>query len=117
VGTESADQLVLEVRDAHVEAQPFHIDASEVRSQARSLETVPELALLCSVTETRQPDVKPLGTEQFQEASYSLRTPDWHNRNALGVKIPTPALSERSQRDPIAHPFDEHDRTRVDACG
>jgi hypothetical protein len=114
-GTESADQLVLQVCDAHVETQPFHIDATEVGAEARPLKTAPEVALLCSVTETRQPDVKPLGAEQIQEATYRLRTPNWHNRNALSVKIPITALSERLQCNLIADPLNEHDRTRADA--
>jgi hypothetical protein len=116
-GTESADQLVLQVCDAHVETESFHIDASEVGAEAGPLETALELALLCGVTETRQPDVEPLRAEQIQEPCYGLRTPNWHDGNALGVKIPTPALGERFERARVADPFNEHDRTRVDAGG
>jgi hypothetical protein len=116
-GTESADQLVLQVCDAHIETESFHIDASEVGAEAGPLETAPEVALLCGVTEARHPDVKRLRAEQIQEASYRLRTPNRHNGNALSVKIPTTALSERFEREPVADPFNEHDRTQVDACG
>ncbi len=116
-GTESADQLVLEVCDAHVEAESCHVGASEVGAEAGPLETAPEVALLCGVTETRHPEVKPLRAEQIQEPSYGLRTPDWHNGNALSVEIPTTALSKRFERALVADPFDEHDRTRVGACG
>ena len=63
-GTESADQLVLQVCDAYVETTRFHIDASEVRAEAGPLEAAPEVALLCGVAETRQPDVKPLRSVQ-----------------------------------------------------
>jgi hypothetical protein len=63
-GAESSDQLVLQVCDAHIETQRFHIDASEVRAEASPLEAAPEVALLCGVTETRDPDVKPLRAEQ-----------------------------------------------------
>jgi hypothetical protein len=91
-GTESADQLVLQVCDAHVETQPLHIDASELGAEASPLEAAPEVALLCRVTETRQPDVKPLRAEQIQEASDCLRTPDRHDGDALSVKIPATAL-------------------------
>ena len=45
------------------------------------------------------------------------RTADWHNGNPFSVKIPTTALSERFERALVADPFNEHDRTRVDACG
>jgi len=57
-------------------------------AEARSLEPTSEVALLCDVTEARQPDVKPLRTEEIQEASDCLRTPNRHNGDALSVKIP-----------------------------
>jgi hypothetical protein len=79
-GTKSADQLVLQVSDAHVETESFHIGASEVGAEASPLETALELALLCRVTETCQPDVKPLRAEQIQEACYGLRTPNLAQR-------------------------------------
>ncbi len=56
-GTEGADQLVLQVRDAHVETESLHSGASEVGAEAGPLETAPEGALLGGVTEARQPDV------------------------------------------------------------
>jgi hypothetical protein len=43
-----------------------------------------------------------------------VRTPHGHDRNALALKIPTEAGSERLDCDPVADPFDEHNRTRVD---
>ncbi len=116
-GTQSADQLVLQVRDAHVEAQRFHLDASEVGAESGSRETASEVALLCGVTKTRQPHVEPLRTEQTQEASYGLRSPDRHHCDALNVKVAAAALGERLHRALVADPFDEHDRTRVGGCG
>jgi hypothetical protein len=116
-GTERPDQLVLQVCDAHVETPPFHIDAGEVGAEAGPLETAPEFGLFCHITETRQRDVKPLRAEQIQEPSDGLRTPNRHNGNALGAKIPTTAVTERFERALVADPFNEHDRTQVDACG
>jgi hypothetical protein len=109
-GTEGADQLVLQVCDAHVETEWFHIGPSEVGAEAGSLETALEVALLCGVIEARQSDVKSLRAEQIQEASDVLRTPDRHNGDALSVKIPTPALSQRFERELVADPFNKHYR-------
>lgn len=92
-GTEGADQLVLQVGNAHVETESFHIGASEVRAEACPLETALEVALLRGITEARQSDVKPLRAEEIQEASNVLRTPDWNDGDALSIKIPTTALS------------------------
>ena len=112
-GAESADQLVLQVCHAHVETQPLHLDASEVRAEARPLETAPEVALLCGVTETREANVEALWAEPIQEASDGLHTPDRHDRDALGVKSPTTALGERFERDLVADPFNQHDGAPV----
>ena len=116
-GTESADQLFLQVCVARVETQPFHIDSRKVGAEAGPLKTAPEGALLCGVIETRQPDVEPLRAEHIQELFYGLRTPNWHNGNPLSVKIPTTALSERFERALVADPFNQHYRTRIDAWG
>jgi hypothetical protein len=114
--TESADQLFLQVCDANVETQPFHIGPSEAGAEAGPLETAPELDLLCGVTETRKPEVQPLGPEPIQDPANGLRSPDRHDGDALGVEIPASASSERFQRGLVAEPFNEHDRTRVDSC-
>ena len=67
--TEGADQLVLQVRDAHVEAESLHVFAGKVGAEAGPLEAAPEVALLGDVTEARQSDVTPPRAEPPQEAS------------------------------------------------
>ena len=114
-GTEGADQLVLQVRDAHVETERFHVGASEVGAEAASLETAPELVLLGSVTQAGDPEVQPLRAEQVQEAAYRLRTADRNNGDALAAKIPATARGERLERALVADSFHEHDRTRAEA--
>jgi hypothetical protein len=103
---EGADQLVLEVCDADVETESFHLRASEVGAEPGPLETAPEVALFSGVAESRQSEVQPLWAEPVQEASDCLRTADWHNRNPFSSKIPATALSERLERGLVAEPFD-----------
>src|SRR5439155_25487286 len=91
-GAEGADQLFLQVCDAHVETESLHIGASEVGAEAGPFETALEVALLCGVIEARQSDVKSQRAQQIQEASDVLRTPNRHDGNALGVEIPTTPL-------------------------
>jgi hypothetical protein len=62
-GTERPDQLILQVCDAHVETERFHLGATEVGAEAGLLETVPEVTFLSGVTEARQSDIKPLRTK------------------------------------------------------
>lgn len=116
-GTQSADQLVLQVCRAYEEAQPLHVNASEPGAEAGPLETAAEVALLSGVTDTGQPDVQPPRAEQVQELSDCLRAPDWHNGNLLSMKVATPALSQCLQRGLVAQPLNQHDRTRAAAIG
>ena len=88
---ESADQLILEVCDADVKTESFHIGATEIGAETGSLETTPEGALLSGVAEARQSDVETRRPEDLQESSDVRRTPDWHNDDALSLQIPTPA--------------------------
>ena len=51
VRSERADQLVLEIGLADVEAEPFEVRASLGGAEAGTLEAAPELALLAGVAE------------------------------------------------------------------
>ena len=108
--TERADQLVLQVCDAHIETERFHIGAREMGAQAGPLQSAPEVALLSGIAESCQPDVEPLGAEEIQGASDALRTSHCHDRNAVSVEVPTTAFSQRFERDLVADPFNKHDR-------
>jgi len=110
-GAEGADQLVLQVCDAHVEAERLHIGATEVGAEAGPRQTAAEVALPPYVTEARQSEVEPPRTEQIQETPDVRCTPDRHDGNSLGVQVPTTALSQRFERELVADPFDQHDST------
>ena len=97
-------------RDAHVEAESFHICASEVGAQTRPLETALEVALLRGVTQARQSDVEPLRAEPTKEAGDVPGTSHRHDRDALFIKIPAAAPGQRFERELVAHAFDKHDR-------
>ena len=86
-------------------------------AEVSPLQSAAEIAFLRSVVEAGQPGVQPLGAEESEEPSYGLRTPDWHDGDALGAKISTTALGERFERELVADPFDEHDRARIDSRG
>src|SRR6266536_2799812 len=109
-GAEGTDQLVLQVFDAHVEAELLHLDASEIGAEAGPLETALEVTLLCGVTEAGQSDAEPPRAEQIQEPSDVLRTRHRHDGNALGFQVSTASLGERFERELVAESFDEHDR-------
>lgn len=115
-GTESSDQLVLQIGDAHVEPQPFQLGASEVSAEAGPFETPLEVALLCSVTEPRQPDVETSRAEQGDEAPDRPRASHRDDGDTFSLKIAPMAYGERLECGLVAGPFDEDDRTRFDDC-
>ena len=103
------DQLVLQVCNAHVEAEPLHLGACEVGAESSPLEPAPEVALLSDIAEAGDLDVEPVRAELVQNPADGLRPTDRHDRNALGVEITAMALGERLERALVADPFDEHD--------
>ena len=111
-GAEGADQLVLEVGDAHEEPEPFQVRAAQVRSQTGPLERPCEVALLAGVAEARQPDVQPAGAEPVDEASDRLRASHRHDRDGLGLEVPAVARGQRFESQPVAEAFDEDDGSR-----
>ena len=112
-GTEGADQLVLEVCLAHVEAQPFHVAAREVGAEPGTLEPAAEVAFLSRVAETGELHVEPLRAESMQEPPDRLRASDRHDGDALGVEVPAAPHGERFDRALVAEPLDEHDGVRL----
>jgi hypothetical protein len=106
---ERADQLVLEVRLADVETEPFHVGASELGAEPGLLQASPKVALLAYVTEARQLDVQSLRAESAQKASDRLRAAHGHDGHALGVEVTTTPLRQRRDSALVADPFDEDD--------
>jgi hypothetical protein len=110
---ESANQLLLEIGDTHVETEPFHVAAREVGPEPGTLERTAEVVFLTRVAETRQLHVESLGSESMQEPPDRVRTPDRHDCDALGVEVAAAALGKRFDRALVADPFDEYDGTRL----
>jgi hypothetical protein len=112
-GTEATDQLVLQIRLAHIEAEPLHVGAAEVATEAGALESEPQRALLSRVAETGQPDIRATRTVQIQEPADCLRAPNRHDGNTLGRENPATSQSKRHQRDLVTDALNKHDCARV----
>ncbi len=107
-----ADELVLQVFDAYVEAARLHLGARQVGAEPGSLETSTEVALFSRVTEARKHEIEAVRPVLLEEATDGLRTADRNDRDAFGGKIPTTAGGEGFERNPIADAFDEHNCAR-----
>src|SRR5215218_9519989 len=92
VRAEGADQLVLQVGHADVEAERLHVGSGQAGPEAGSFQSPLEEAFLGGVTETGQLDVEPSRAEALDEAPDRLRTSDRHDREALGGEVPTASL-------------------------
>ena len=113
VGAETTNQLVLQIRFAHVESEAFHVGAFEVVTEAGPLKSKPEVALFSCVTKTGQASPRSLMPVDPQEAADRLCATDRHNGNVLDKKIPSAACGKRLQGDLVADAFDEHDCARL----
>ena len=109
VGAEPPDKLVLEVANADVEAEPFHVVSREIRAEAGVLEAAPELTFLAGVAKAGEPDVKAARAVEVQVAPNRLGTADRHDGDALGLEVVSVPFSKGLERDPVADPLDQHD--------
>ncbi len=112
---EGADQLVLEIRVAHVEAKPLEVGAREVRAEAGSLERAPDDGLLAGVAEARKPDVQPVWAEELEEVPDGLCPADRNDGHAFGIEVSATPPGQRLERDLVADALDEHDHAGLDA--
>jgi hypothetical protein len=101
---ERADQLFLEVGAADEEPEPLQIGP-----EPGAFERAPELALLCRVAETCEPEVESAGPETIDESPDRLCAADRHDGYAFGNEVTAATHGERLERTLIARPFDEHD--------
>src|SRR5216683_2338848 len=108
--TQGADQLVLQVCDADVETESFHVGACEIGAETGPFQTTLEVALLCGVTEAGESNVQAPRAESIEEAPDVFRTSHRHNGDALPIKIQVAARSERFKRKLIADPFNQYNR-------
>jgi N-acyl homoserine lactone hydrolase len=113
-GPQGSDQLVLQVFDADVEAQPLQVLAGEVGAEASSLQSVSETALLAGVAEAGQPDVQAFRTEPIQERADVRRASHRHDGHTLGFEITVRSRCESLEGALVALAFDEHDRTCIE---
>jgi hypothetical protein len=109
VRAERADQLVLEVLDAHEEAEGLHGGAGETGSETCALEPAPEIVLLARVANSGQLHVEPPRAEPSQERADRLRTAHRQDGDALGFEVAAVPLGECHDCVLVADPFDEDD--------
>ena len=113
--TQGADQLVLQVCDADVETESFHVGACEIGAETGPFQTTLEVALLCGVTEAGESNVRAPRAESLEEGPDVFRTSHRHNGDALPIKVQAAARSERFERQLIADPFNQYNRDCQDA--
>ena len=113
--TEGADQLVLEVVHAHVEADLLHLRAGEIRSESGPLQAATNEPLLAGVAQPCQTETV-LGCTQDPQVSRDVGGPTGrHDDDPLCRQgLPAPRGQGLDGRL-VADALDQHDRPDVDA--
>src|SRR5262249_9649382 len=112
-GAQAPDELVLEVGFADVEAEPLHVGAAEIPTEAGALEGDPQAARFSRVAEAGHHEVRAVRAVKLEEPAHRLRAPGRNDGNSLAREIPAAAQRERLQRDLVADALHQHDRTRA----
>jgi hypothetical protein len=105
IGSERANQLVLEVGDADVEAEPRHVGARQRCAEIGALERPLEDALLTGVAEPGDAHAVKAAQVRADRVGAAHR----HDLDALGCEVAAAPRGERFEGDPVADPLDEHD--------
>src|SRR4029453_17482135 len=112
-GAEAADQLVLQVGDAHIEPGRLQPGPAWASPEAGPLQPEPDVALLAGVTEAGQLEPQPAGTVPLQVAADVPGPAHGDHADALGGEVAASALGDGLERDLVADPFDEHHRPNL----
>ena len=110
--TVRADQLSLQIGDAHVEAELLHFRSSEVGPDTGALESPAEHRLLAGIAETCEPQASRPWAELVEEGSEAVRASQLNNPDAR-CKIDAAALSQRFDRALVTRSLDNHNRACV----
>src|SRR5579872_4197565 len=87
-GAEGPDQLVLQVGDAHVEAEPFQVAAGQHGAEARAVQAAPEVCLFPLVAQASQPGPQPARAEQVEKVPDVRGTAHRHHEDAFPAQVP-----------------------------
>jgi hypothetical protein len=106
--TERADQLLLQVGDAHEEAEPLHVRTREPGAEAGALEGSTKHVLLTGIAEPCEPQAIPAGAELLEELPDAMCASEALDPNARGCKVDTAPLGEGLDCHLVTLPFDDH---------
>jgi hypothetical protein len=115
--TECANQLILQVGNAYVKAEPLHIHTSEVRAKTGALERPTKHRLLTFIAQTREPQASRPWAELVEEASDPVRASEPNNPGSRSGKVDAASLSQRFERGLITHALDNHDHADAGQIG
>jgi len=104
---ERAYQLLLQIGDAHEEAEPLHVRARELGAEAGALEGSTKDMLLTGIAETRDPRAIRSGPEPLEKGSDSVRASEYGDADARIREVDVATLGQRFDCGLVAHAFDD----------
>jgi hypothetical protein len=106
--TERADQLLLQIGDAHEEAEPLHVRTPEPGAEAGALECPSEDRFLAGIAKARKARAVAACTELLEELPDAMCASEALDANARGCKVDAAPLCERFDCDLVTLPLDDH---------
>jgi hypothetical protein len=110
--TERAYQLLLQIGDAHEEAEPLHVRTREPGAETGALQCPSEDRFLAGIVQTREPHTILAYTETLEELPDAMGASEAFDANAHCREVDAAPLGERFDRDLVALPFDDHHGAR-----
>jgi hypothetical protein len=104
-------QLVLQVRDAHVEPELLHFLTTEVGTETRALERSVKDRRLAGIAEAREPEAIAPRAEFLEEPPDAVRSSERNDPDPRPREVDPPPLSQRLNSDLVTHAFDDHERS------
>jgi hypothetical protein len=104
--TQRADQLVLQIRYAHVEPEVLHFRPAEVAPKTSALERRTKDRFLAGVAEAGEPGTTPR-IDFAEERPDPVRASERNDPNSRVCKSDAPSLSKRFERDLVAQTFND----------
>jgi hypothetical protein len=107
--SEGADELVLQILDAHEEAEPFQVGQGDVLAEAGSFERPLEEVRFTLIHQTSKGDIQPTRTEELHVALEVRGTAHGDDGDPLGGQVTSLPARQSLDGELIAGPFDQND--------
>jgi hypothetical protein len=113
---EGADQLILEIETTNEEPKALHSHPIHIDAATGLFQSALEIPLFANVAQANDLEAGRTGTRSIEHAQISAdahRAADRDDAHAIGVECAAASGRQRLDRNPVAHSFDQYDRSQA----